>query len=317
MKFYILQRFISLSPVLFLLSFITFGLIYITPGDPAEIVLSRSGVDPTREAVEAMKVEMGLNKPFYLQYVYWLGNVLQGNLGTSYRTGEPVTGEILSRLPATMELSLVAIIFMLIIALPAGILASIHRGRFIDNTGRIAALLGVSIPGFWLGLIFIYLFSMKMNIFPVIGRGGIDHLILPAVTLGFGMAAIYSRLLRANMLEVLSQDYILAAYARGIHSWRVITRHALKNALLPIVTLFGMSLGNLLSGAIIIETVFAWPGVGKLVVDSIFERDFPVIQGFVLFMGLIYLFTNLLVDITYMWIDPRIRLRKGIGENIK
>ena len=313
MKSYILRRFTLLIPVLFLLSLFTFGLLYITPGDPAEMVLSRSGVDPTREAVEAMKVEMGLDKPFYLRYVYWFGNALQGNLGISYRTGEPVTGKILSRLPATMELSLAAIIFMLIIALPAGILASVHRDRAIDNISRIAALLGVSLPGFWLGLILIYLFSMKMKIFPVIGRGGINHLILPAITLGFGMAAVYSRLLRANMLEVLSQDYIQAAYARGIHNWRVITRHALKNALLPIVTLFGMSFGNLLGGSIIIETVFAWPGVGKLVVDSIFERDFPVIQGFVLFMGLIYILTNLFVDITYMWIDPRIRLRKSIG----
>ena len=308
MKFYILRRLISLIPVLFLLSLITFGLLYLTPGDPAEIILSRSGVEPTREAVEALKKEMGLDKSFYLRYAHWLGMTLQGNLGRSYRTGEPVTGEILSRLPATMELSLAAVIFMLIIAFPAGILASLNKDKFIDNAGRIAALLGVSLPGFWLGLILIYLFSMKMKIFPVVGRGGISHLILPAITLGFGMAAIYSRLLRATMLEALSQDYIQAAYARGIHSWRVITRHALKNAILPIVTLFGMSFGNLLGGAVIVETVFAWPGVGKLVVDSIFERDFPIIQGFVLFMGLIYILTNLLVDITYTWIDPRINL---------
>jgi len=310
MKSYILRRFISLVPVLFLLSLITFGLLCITPGDPAEMALSRSGIDPTREAVEAMKVELGLDKPLCLQYIHWFGKALHGNLGISYRTGEPVTQEILCRLPATMELSLAAIIFIFIVAFPAGVFSAIYRDRLVDNASRIAALMGVSLPGFWLGLILIYLFSMKMEIFPVIGRGGINHLILPAITLGSGMAAIYSRFIRASMIEALSQDYIQAAYARGIRSWRVITRHALKNALLPIITLFGMSFGNLLGGAVIVETVFAWPGVGKLVVDSIFERDFPVIQGFVLFMGLIYILTNLLVDITYTWIDPRVRLKR-------
>ncbi len=310
MRSYILRRFISLVPVLFLLSLITFGLLCITPGDPAEMALSRSGVNPTREAVEAMKTELGLDKPLCLQYIHWFGKALHGNLGTSYRTGEPVTQEILYRLPATMELSLAAIIFIFIVAFPAGVLSAIYRDRLVDNASRIAALLGVSLPGFWLGLILIYLFSMKMEIFPVIGRGGLNHLILPAITLGSGMAAIYSRFIRAGMLEALSQDYIQAAYARGIRSWRVITRHALKNALLPIITLFGMSFGNLLGGAVIVETVFAWPGVGKLVVDSIFERDFPVIQGVVLFMGLIYILTNLLVDITYTWIDPRVRLKR-------
>lgn len=308
MRSYILRRFISLIPVLFFLSLITFGILCIIPGDPAEIALSRSGVEPTKEAVETLKVEMGLDKPFYLRYISWVKKLLQGNLGTSYRTGEPVTREILDRLPATLGLSLAAVLFALMLALPAGILSALYRDRFIDNAGRIVALLGISLPPFWLGLILIYLFSIKINIFPIIGRSGISHLILPAITLGFGIAPLYSRLLRTSMLEVLSKDYIKAAYARGIKNWKVITRHALKNALLPLITMLGMGLGNILGGAVIVETVFAWPGVGKLVVDSVFERDFPVIQGFVLFMALIYITANLLVDIAYTWLDPRVKL---------
>ena len=295
-------------PVLFVLSLITFGLLYVTPGDPAEMALSRSGMEPTREAVEEMRSEMGLDKPFHSAYAHWLRNVFHGNLGTSYRTGAPVTEEFLSRLPATIELSVAALIFIVAVAFPTGILSSVYRDRFVDHMSRICGLLGVSLPGFWVGLFLIYLFSMKINLFPVFGRGGIDHLILPAVTLGLSMAATCSRLLRACMLEVLSEDYICAAYSRGIQKWKVITRHAFRNAILPIVTLSGMTFGNLLGGAVIVETVFAWPGVGKLAVDSVFERDYPVIQGFALYMGLTYILVNLLVDIAYTWIDPRIKL---------
>jgi peptide/nickel transport system permease protein len=268
-------------------------------------------VEPTLEAVDALREELGLNDPVYIQYGRWFRDVLHLDLGQSYRTGRPVAEEIFSRFPATLELTVAAIFFMLLISIPSGILAALHRHAFVDHLSRIWALAGASLPGFWLGLLLIYYFSVKLGIFPVMGRGGLDHLVLPAVTLGFGMAATYARLLRASMLEVLGQDYIKVARARGLKEKLIVGRHALKNALLPVVTAFGMSFGHLLGGAVIVETIFAWPGVGKFFVDAIFNRDYPVIQGYALFMAVVFVIVNLLVDIAYVFLDPRIRLERG------
>lgn len=311
MKQYLIKRLFYLIPVMLGVSIITFGLINLAPGDPAEIILRSSGVEPTLEAVDALREELGLNDPVYIQYGRWFRDVLHLDLGQSYRTGRPVAEEIFSRFPATLELTVAAIFFMLLISIPSGILAALHRHAFVDHLSRIWALAGASLPGFWLGLLLIYYFSVKLGIFPVMGRGGLDHLVLPAVTLGFGMAATYARLLRASMLEVLGQDYIKVARARGLKEKLIVGRHALKNALLPVVTAFGMSFGHLLGGAVIVETIFAWPGVGKFFVDAIFNRDYPVIQGYALFMAVVFVIVNLLVDIAYVFLDPRIRLERG------
>jgi nickel ABC transporter permease subunit NikB len=310
MKNYILKRLLYLIPVMIGVSIITFALINLAPGDPAELMLRAEGMEPTREAVEALREELGLNEPVHVRYGQWLWGILHFDMGESYRTGSPVTEELLDRFPATLELTIAALLFVLLFAVPAGILAALYRHAFIDHLSRTLALLGASLPGFWLGLLLIYFFSVKLGIFPVMGRGGLDHLILPAVTLGFTMAATYARLLRASMLDVLGQDFIKVARAKGLHEKCVIGRHALKNAIIPAITMFGMSFGGLLGGSVIIETIFAWPGIGKFAVDSIFNRDYPVIQGYVLFMALIFVVANLLVDISYGLLDPRIRLER-------
>ncbi|MDI6603609.1 MAG: ABC transporter permease [Thermoanaerobacteraceae bacterium] len=305
---FISKRLLYMVPVMFGVSIITFGLINFAPGDPAELILRSGGVEPTREAVEALRVELGLNNPLYIQYGRWLWKVLHGNLGKSFRTGQSVSEEILSRFPATFELACSAMVFVIFIALLAGIISALFRNNLLDHLSRIFALLGASMPGFWLGLMLIYFFAVKLRLLPVMGMGGIQHLVLPTITLGFGVAAIYARILRAGMLDVMKQDYIKVARAKGLLEKWVIGKHALKNALLPAVTLFGMSFGHLLGGAVIIETIFAWPGVGKFAVDSIFNRDYPVIQGYSLFMAVIFVLINLIVDISYFFIDPRIRL---------
>lgn len=292
-------------------SIITFGLINLAPGDPAELILRYGGVEPAREAVEALREELGLNDPLYIQYGRWLWNVFHLDLGKSFRTGQPVTEEILSRFPATLELAGAALAFMILIALPAGILSALYRHAFIDHLSRIFALFGASLPGFWLGLMLIFFFAVKLELLPVMGRGELQQLVLPAITLGFGLAAVYARILRAGMLDVLGQDYIRVARAKGLKEKWVIGRHALKNALLPAVTLLGMSFGHLLGGAVVVETIFAWPGVGQFAVESIFNRDYPVIQGYALFMAVIFVLANILVDISYVILDPRIRLEGG------
>ncbi|MEW5920398.1 MAG: nickel ABC transporter permease [Bacillota bacterium] len=308
---YLLKRFLYLIPIMLGVSIITFALINLAPGDPAELILQADGMELTREAVEALREELGLNDPFYVRYGRWLWNVCRLDLGESFRTGRPVTEEIFYRLPATIELTFAALVFMVIVALPAGILSALYRHTLIDHLNRLWALLGASLPGFWLGLMLIYLFAVRLGLLPVMGRGSLHHLVLPAVTLGFGMAAVYTRILRASMLEALGQEYIRVARAKGLKEKWVIGRHALKNALLPAVTLLGMSFGHLLGGAAIVETIFAWPGVGKFAVDSIFNRDYPVIQGYALFMAVVFVLANLMVDLSYVSLDPRIRLERG------
>lgn len=307
-KRYLLKRLLYLLPVMMGVSLITFGLINLAPGDPAEVILRAGGAEPTREAVEALRDELGLNDPLYVQYGRWLWQAAGLDLGKSFRTGQPVAAEILCRFPATLELTCAAMALVVLSALPLGILAALYRHALVDHLTRFGALAGASMPGFWLGLMLIYCFSVKWGLLPVMGRGGIDHLILPAVTLSFGMAATYARLLRASMLEVLGQDFIRVARAKGLAEKWVIGRHALKNALLPVVTMLGLSFGHLLGGTVIVESIFAWPGVGKFCLDAIFNRDYPVVQGYALFMAVVFVVVNLAVDISYRLIDPRMRL---------
>jgi peptide/nickel transport system permease protein len=292
-------------------SIITFGLINLAPGDPAEVMLRSDRAGFTEAAVDALREELGLNDPLYVQYGRWLWGVLQFDWGESFRTGRPVTEEIFSRLPATLELTGAALVFMVLLAVSAGILSALYRHTFIDHMSRLGALLGASLPGFWLGLMLIYFFSVQWGVLPAMGRGGLEHLVLPAVTLGFGMAVVYARILRAGMLDVLGQEYIKVARAKGLKERWVVGRHAFKNALLPTVTLLGMGFGHLLGGAVIVETIFAWPGVGRFAVEAIFNRDFPVIQAYAFFMAAVFVLVNLLVDSSYAFLDPRIRLGRA------
>lgn len=308
---YVIKRLMNLMVVALGVSILTFSLSFLTPGDPAEIKLKQMGIEPSAQLVQKVREEMGLNKPVYRQYLHWLGGVLKGDLGASFRTGMPVGREMMIKLPATVQLTCTALLVLIGIAFPMGILAAVYKGTWIDHLSRAAALLGASLPSFWLSLLLIYFFAVKLSLLPVMGRGTLLHLVLPSLALGLGMASTYARFLRASILDVLGQEFIMAARARGLRERIVIGKDVLKNALLSIVTLLGMSVGHLLGGTVIVETIFAWPGVGKYAVDAIFFRDYPVIQGYVLWMALIFVVANLLVDISYQYIDPRIRLGRG------
>ncbi|MCL0081968.1 ABC transporter permease [Dehalococcoidia bacterium] len=304
---YVIRRMGLMVFILLGVSVITFSMMHFVPGDPAEMIaMERYGEEITAETIAHVRAELGLDQPVYIQYFRWLTNVLQGDLGYSFRTDRPVLDEILTRLPATVQLALAGMLVALLIAIPVGIVSATRQYSAVDNISMFGALLGVSIPNFWLGLLLILFFSLYLGWLPVFGRGGIEHLILPALTLGTGMAAITTRLIRSSMLEVLGQDYIRAARAKGLKEKAVIYKHALKNALIPVVTIVGLQFASLLEGAVIAEVIFAWPGIGRLLVDSIFARDFVLIQGCILFIAATFVLVNLLVDIFYTYLDPKI-----------
>lgn len=306
---YILRRLCLMVFVLLCVSAITFSLMYIVPGDPAEIIAEkRYGEEATAGAVERVREEKGLDQPLVVQYADWLGAVLQGDFGESFRTGRPVFGEVMSRLPATAELALAAMLVSLVIAVPVGILSATRQYSFLDHIGSFGAMLGVSVPNFWLGLLLILIFSVYFGWLPVYGHGDLQHLVLVSVTLGTGMAAVTTRMIRSSLLEVLKQDYIRTARAKGLGEKAVIFRHALKNAFIPVITVVGLQFGALLEGAVVVEVVFAWPGIGRLLVDSVLARDFPTVQGCVFVIAFIYVMVNLLVDISYAYLDPKVRL---------
>ncbi len=305
---YIIRRVGLMVFILLGVSVITFSMMHLVPGDPAEMIaMERYGEEVTAETIEHVRGELGLDQPVYLQYFNWLANVLQGDLGYSFRTDRPVLDEILTRLPATLQLALAGMLIALLIAIPVGIVSATRQYSAVDNISMFGALLGVSMPNFWLGLLLIMFFSVHLGWLPVFGRGGIEHLILPAITLGTGMAAITTRLIRSSMLEVLGQDYIRTARAKGLKENVVIYKHALKNAMIPVVTIIGLQFAFLLEGAVIVEVIFAWPGIGRLLVDSIFARDLPMIQGCILFIAAMFVLVNLLVDLSYAYLDPKIR----------
>ncbi|MEA3341128.1 MAG: nickel ABC transporter permease [Chloroflexota bacterium] len=308
MRQYLLRRVISLLPVLLGVSLITFGLMGLVPGDPAEILASYGKeVEPTVEEVEAVRAQLGLDQPLPIRYTRWLGRVVRGDLGQSLCSGGSVWREITVRLPATLELTAGGMIVGLLIALPVGILAAVQRDGVVDQLSRALALLGASVPAFWLGTMLILLFAVYLGWLPAIGRGGLRHFILPSLALGLGTSAVLMRLIRASLLEVLDQDYVRTARAKGLRERAVVLRHALKPSLLPVVTVLGLQFGRLLGGAVIVETIFAWPGLGMFIIESILARDFPVIQGFALFMSLVFVAINFAVDILYHWLDPRIQ----------
>ncbi|MFQ5813470.1 MAG: nickel ABC transporter permease [Anaerolineae bacterium] len=306
-----MRRLILLIPILVAISVISFGLIHLAPGDPAEVILRALGMQLTQDAIAQMRTELGLNDPVAVQYVRWLWRALHLDLGQSVRTGSPVAELLLTRLPATIQLTLASLLFALIIALPVGIAAAAKQYTPIDHASRVFALIGASMPSFWLGLLLMYAFAVKLGWLPALGRGSTKHLVLPALTLSLGIAPTYSRLLRASLCEVLSEPYVTTARAKGLPERMVIVSHALRNALIPFVTVFGMSFAHLLAGAVVIETIFAWPGIGKLAVEAILTRDFPVVQAFVLITATLFVLANLVVDISYRLLDPRIRLEGG------
>ena len=302
------KRLLFLIPLWLGISLIVFLFLQLTPGDPAELLLRKEGIEPTPEALQSLRRELGLEDAFYIQYGRWLWKVIQLDFGTSYRTGESVAKEIFRRLPATLELTSVAFLFIVILALSIGLLSTLREHRTFDRIGLILAIIGASIPGFWLGLLLIYLFSVKLGWFPVMGRAGLSYIVLPAITLGFGAAVTQARLLRTSLTEVLRKDFITVARAKGLSQARILLRHALPNGLLPLLTTLGMVLGRLLAGAVIVETVFAWPGIGRMAIEAILQRDYPIIQAYVLLTATIFVFVNLCVDVGYRLLDPRIEL---------
>ncbi len=305
---YLLQRLAGACLVILGVVSIVFLLIHLVPGDPVEIMLGESASAVDREA---LRVALGLNQPFSVQYLDYLHRLLQLDLGTSIHQRQPVFDLLLERLPATGLLTLAALLVSVSLALPLGIVAAIRRNTAWDSAAMSFSLLGVSIPNFWLGPLLILLFSLWLGWFPVSGQGGVAAVVLPALTLGTGLAAVLSRMVRSSMLEVLHEDYLRTARAKGMPPLRVILHHALRNALLPVITLLGLQLGALLAGAVITETVFSWPGVGLLTIESIQSRDYPVVQACVLLISVTYVVVNLLTDLAYAWIDPRIRLGAG------
>ncbi|RCV65598.1 peptide/nickel transport system permease protein [Methanophagales archaeon] len=294
---------------------LTFSIMHFAPGDQAEMIAtSRYGVEGlSTETIARISVEEGLDAPVYVQYLKWLNHVLHGDLGRSLVTGKSVSAEFVARFPATLKLALASMIVALLIAIPVGIISATKQYSVVDNASMVGALLGVSMPNFWLGLLLMLVFALYLGLLPVCGYGdgSIEYLILPAITLGTGMAALTTRLTRSSMLEVLKQDYITTARAKGLREKVVIWKHAFRNALIPVVTIVGLQFAGLLEGVVIVETIFAWPGVGKLLVDSIFERDFAMMQCGILFIAVIFVLVNLTVDILYALLDPRIRYEKG------
>jgi ABC-type dipeptide/oligopeptide/nickel transport system permease component len=291
--------------VLLGVSFVVFFILHLT-GDPALVLLPP---DASAEAIQRFREAMGFNDPFLVQYGRFLAGALRGDFGQSVRHGEPAFALVLERMPATFELSGAALVVALCLAVPAGIVSAVRRNTIIDYVSTVTALLGQSMPTFWLGIMLILVFSVWLNLLPSSGRGSIEHLIMPAVTLGLFTTARIMRLTRSGMLEVLNQDYIRTARAKGVSGPPVIWKHALKNAAIPIVTIVGIELGTLLGGAVITETIFAWPGVGRLSVQAIYNRDYPVVQAAVFLLASTFVLVNLVVDVVYTYLDPRIRLR--------
>ncbi len=305
---YIAKRLAMVSVVIAGVTLVSFFAMYLAPGDPAELIaLERYGQDLNAGQIESVRAAEGLDSPVYIQYFIWMDHLLHLDLGRSFVTSDYVLDEVLLKLPATIELTVAGLLISLLIALPAGILGALWKNTLLDNGCMFVSLIGVSIPNFWLGILLIWLFSLTLHIFPSFGYGSLNHLVLPALTLGTSMSAVTARLTRASLLEVLGQEYILAARARGLDEYTVLFRHALKNAFLPVITFAGMQLGYLFGGAVIVETIFSWPGIGKLLVDSIFARDFSMVQGCVLFIAVLFSLSSLAVDILYALLDPRIR----------
>jgi ABC-type dipeptide/oligopeptide/nickel transport system permease component len=300
----LLRRLFLTIPVLLGVATLVFSLVHLVPGDPVQAMLGESA---SPQDVALLRGKLGLDRPLYVQYVSFLGGAVRGDLGTSLRTNQPVATVIAERMPATFELALAAIVVATLISIPLGILAAVRAGTHIDHAATTLALLGISLPNFWLGPLLAIVLSVELGWLPVSGRGTPAHLVLPAITLGAPLAAVLARMTRASVLEELRELYVLAARARGVSYVRAVVVHAFRNSLIPIVTVFGLLFGSVLTGAVITETIFAWPGVGRLLVQSITARDYPAVQGCILLIAVTYVLVNLVIDLLYGVLDPRIR----------
>jgi peptide/nickel transport system permease protein len=310
----ILRRLLALIPVLFLISIIVFAVMRMIPGDPLDVLYGMEGLSD--QARSAMEQKLGLDQPIHLQYARWLGRLVSGDWGVSYITGQPVFNLIIQRLPATYLLAVCSMFLALLIAVPLGIIAAVNRNTGIDYAAMVLALLGISIPSFWMGIMLVLLFALVLGWLPSFGYvsplespgEALKHLLLPSIALGTALTGTVTRLVRSSLLEELGKDYVRTARAKGLAERAVILRHGLKNALIPVVTVLGMWFGFLLGGSVVLETIFAWPGVGRLLVGSILSRDYPVVQNVVLVIAVSFVLVNLLVDIVYSFLDPRIRV---------
>jgi peptide/nickel transport system permease protein len=301
---YLVRRILLTIPVLFGVATLVFSLIHLVPGDPAQAML---GEGAAADEIAELRARLGLDQPLLAQYGQFMAGAVRGDLGTSFRTGQPVTTAIWERVPATVELALAAMFAAILVSLPLGIIAAVRQGTFADYAAMTVALAGISIPNFWLGPMLAIVFAVYLGWLPVSGRGGWEHLVLPAVSLGAALAAILARMTRASLLEELRELYVRAARARGASRPRAILGHALRNSLIPLVTILGLQFGAVLTGAVITETIFAWPGVGRLLIQSISFRDYPLVQGCILLIAVTYVTVNLITDLLYGVLDPRIR----------
>ncbi len=311
---YIRMRLLQTIPVIFGVTLVSFSVMHLIPGDPARVLLgdmgggSASG-DVSDEAYQNLRAELGLDDPFAVQYGHFVINAAQGDFGRSFQTNRPVRSSIAEVLPYTLRLTAVGLGIAILFGGVLGIFAALYRNSWIDTATMVVSLVGLAMPSFWLGFILIYIFSLRWHVLPSTGSDGIKTLILPAVTLGLVASGTVARLIRSTMLEVLGNEYIMTARAKGLHNRTVILRHALRNALIPVVTIVGLQFGALLSGAVIVETVFARRGLGRLAVESVLRRDYPMVQGTILVAAVGYVVINLLVDLSYSWLDPRIKYR--------
>ncbi|HKE87748.1 MAG TPA: nickel ABC transporter permease [Vicinamibacterales bacterium] len=301
---YLARRVVLTIPVLVGVATLVFALIHMIPGDPAQSMLGESAVPAD---VDALRRKLGLDRPLVVQYGSFLAGLVKGDLGTSLRTGAPVTSQIAERVPATFELAVAAMVVAMVVSIPLGVIAAVWRGTAVDHAAMAFALAGISIPNFWLGPLLALIFGVELGWLPVSGRGGLDHLVLPAISLGGALAAILARMTRATLLEELRELYVRAARARGVSRVRAVLAHALRNSLIPIVTIAGLQFGAVLTGAVITETIFSWPGIGRLLIQSIGFRDYPMVQGCILLIAVTYVGVNLVTDVLYGVLDPRIR----------
>ncbi len=304
---YVTRRLLTAVPLLFAVTGLTFLLLHALPGDP---VLAMAGERFDEEAIRALRSQLGLDAPLHERYLRYMGDVLQGDLGQSFVNKRSVSEMILERFPKTLLLAAAAMLFACVFGVAAGVVSAARPGSAADRIGMTSTFVAISMPVFWLGLVLIFLVSVKLRLLPPSGYGGIDprYLILPAVTLGAGSAGIIARITRSSMLEAVSEDYIVAARAKGLSERRIMLKHALRNALVPVITVIGTDFGSYLSGAVLTESIFGWPGVGRLTLDAILKRDLPVIEGSVLFMAVAFMLVNLAVDVSYAFIDPRVRI---------
>ncbi len=305
-----IKRLIQLIFSLFGISLISFLLIYLSPTDPVRAMFAVSGSIPSEEILEQMRNELGLNRPFYIQYFDWLVSCLQGDFGNSLSQGEPVLQLLLSRLGATLKLTLLSLFFMIVMAVPLGVISALNHNKLVDYVMRFITFIQISMPNFWVGLLLLYFVALQWGLVDVVSADmGIEKMILPALTLAIAMAGKYARQIRASILEELDQDYVIGARARGLSEVTILWKHVIPNAMLPLITLLGLSTGSLLGGTAVVEIIFSYPALGSLAISAITAMDYPLIQGFVLWIALVYMMVNIIVDISYEFLDPR--LRKG------